>query len=260
MKFFNRSKPKLLNENVQALAEEPTPAERKIVNERAKEHFKRKQEFEKDRVGFYKTLSKVGFGVGGVGALIGLAGVVAVAGLTPLKTSEPYVIRVDNNTGFTDIVKPISDSLQTTYGEELDKYWLSKFIIERESYDWQLVQNSYDAVELMTTPQVFNEYKAYITSKVSPVNLLQQNKKIKVRVLSVAFINGVGQVRFSKQVLTASGEPDSVIPVTYWVASIPFDYKHDIKLEQQRLINPLGFQALSYRADPENLINKDEQK
>ena len=142
MKIFNRSKPKLLNENVQALAEEPTPAERKIVNERAKEHFKRKQEFEKDRVGFYKTLSKVGFGIGGVGALIGLAGVVAVAGLTPLKTSEPYVIRVDNNTGFTDIVKPISDSSKTTYGEELDKYWLSKFIIERESYDWQLVQNS----------------------------------------------------------------------------------------------------------------------
>ena len=106
MKIFNRSKQKLLNENVQALAEDPTPAERKIVNERAKEHFKRKQEFEKDRVGFYKTLSKVGFIIGGVGALIGLAGVVAVAGLTPLKRSEPYVIRVDNNTGFTDIVKP----------------------------------------------------------------------------------------------------------------------------------------------------------
>lgn len=256
MKFFNRSKQKVLNENVQALAEEPTPAERKIVNKRAKEHFKRKQEFEKDRVNFYKILSKIGFGVGAVGAFIGLAGVVAVASLAPLKKSEPYVIRVDNNTGFTDIVKPISDSLQTTYGEELDKYWLTKFVIERESYDWQLVQNSYDAVELMSTPQVFNEYKAYITSKVSPVTLLQQNKKIKVRVLSVSFINGVGQVRFSKQVLTASGDPDSVIPVTYWIASIPFDYKHEIRLEQQRLINPLGFQALSYRADPENTIKK----
>lgn len=256
MKFFNRGKKKVIDDNVHALAETLTPAERKNINVRAKEHFQKKQAFEKDRVGFYKTLSKIGFGVGGIGALIGLAGVVAVAGLTPLKSTEPYVIRVDNNTGFTDIVKPISDSSQTTYGEELDKYWLSKFVIERESYDWQLIQNSYDSVELMTTPQVFNEYKAYITSKVSPVNLLQQNKKIKVRVLSISFINGVGQVRFSKQVLTASGEPDSVIPTTYWLASIPFDYKHKIKLEQQRLINPLGFQALSYRADPENNLNE----
>lgn len=77
-----------------------------------------------------------------------------------------------------------------------------------------------------------------------------------MRVLSISFINGVGQVRFSKQVLTASGDPDSVIPVTYWLASIPFDYKHDIKLEQQRLINPLGFQALSYRADPESNLSE----
>ncbi|OOF77864.1 conjugal transfer protein TraG [Rodentibacter caecimuris] len=256
MKWFNREKKKMLDDNVQALAETPKPTERKIINERAKEHFNQKQSFEKDRVSFYKTLSKISFGVGGIGALIGLAGVVAVAGLTPLKSTEPYVIRVDNNTGFTDIVKPISNSSQTTYGEELDKYWLSKFVIERESYDWQLVQNSYNAVELMTTPQVFNEYKAYITSKVSPVNLLKQNKKIKVRVLSISFINGVGQVRFSKQVLTASGDPDSVIPTTYWLASIPFDYKHEIKLEQQRLINPLGFQALSYRADPETNLSE----
>lgn len=255
MKIFNRGKKKVLDDNVKTLAEMPTPVEKKVINERTREHFKQKQAYEKDRVAFYKTLSKIGFGIGGLGALIGLAGVVAVAGLTPLKSTEPYVIRVDNNTGFTDIVKPISDSSQTTYGEELDKYWLSKFVIERESYDWQLVQNSYDAVELMTTPQVFNEYKAYITSKVSPVNLFQQNKKIKVRVLSISFINGVGQVRFSKQVLTASGDPDSVIPVTYWLASIPFDYKHEINLEQQRLINPLGFQALSYRADPESNIS-----
>lgn len=258
MAFFNKKKKQIFDENTKSLNQTPTPAEQKRLNQQAKEHFKQKQHFEKDRISFYKTLSKVGFIIGGVGAVIGLAGVIAVAGLTPLKTTEPYVIRVDNNTGFTDIAKPISDSDKTTYGEELDKFWLSKFVIERESYDWQLIQNSYDAVELMSSPQVFNEYRNYITSKVSPVTLLKENKKIKVNVLSVSFINGVGQVRFSKQVLTASGEPDAVIPVTYWLASIPYDYKHDVKLEQQRLINPLGFQALSYRVDPEALLDNNK--
>ena len=64
MKFFNREKKKVLDDNVHALAETPTPTERKIINERAKEHFQKKQAFEKDRVGFYKTLSKIGFAVG----------------------------------------------------------------------------------------------------------------------------------------------------------------------------------------------------
>ena len=76
----------------------------------------------------------------------------------------------------------------------------------------------------------------------------------------MSFINGVGQVRFSKQVLTASGEPDAVIPTTYWLASIPYDYKHDVKLEQQRLVNPLGFQAISYRVDPETLLDNKGEK
>ena len=93
-------------------------------------------------------MGRVGLSVGAVGAVIGLAGVVAVAGLTPLKKSEPFVLRVDNNTGAVDIVQPISDSQSTTYGEVVDKYWLAQYIIERESYDWQLIQNSFDRVKI----------------------------------------------------------------------------------------------------------------
>lgn len=32
----------------------------------------------------------------------------AVIGLTPLKTVETYLVRVDNNSGFTDVVQPVS--------------------------------------------------------------------------------------------------------------------------------------------------------
>lgn len=252
--FFNSDKKKAFAENIRQLAENPNQIEQKTVNERVKEHFLKKQAFESDRIYFYKTLSKIGFGVGCFGLVIGLLGVLAVVGLTPLKSTEPFVIRVDNNTGFTDVVRPISNSKKTSYGETLDKYWLSKFVIERESYDWQFIQNSYDTVKLMSVPQVFNEYKNYITSKVSPVEILQQNRKIKVRVLSISFVGNVGQVRFSKQVLSASGESDVNIPTSYWLASIAYDYLHDLELEQQRLVNPLGFQALSYRVDPESTI------
>lgn len=227
--------------------------ERQELSKRTREHLGSKKKYEADRIQFHKTMGRVGLSVGAVGAVIGLAGVIAVAGLTPLKRSEPFVLRVDNNTGAVDIVQPISDSQSTTYGEVVDKYWLAQYIIERESYDWQLIQNSFDRVKLMSAPNVFAEYNAYITSAKSPVNTFKEDKKVRVEVLSVSFINNIGQVRFSKTVLDANGQPDTVYPVTNWLATISFDYKKEIKLEKDRRSNPLGFETTSYRVDSENI-------
>lgn len=260
MKFFNKNKKEVLDANFQDATEELTPKTKREASKRVREHFNQVTKFEQDRINFHRTLGKVGLFFGGFGMLIGLVGVGAVIGLTPLKTVEPFAIRVDNNTGFTDIVKPLKNAEETTYGEELDKYWLARFVVERESYDWQLIQNSFDAVKLMTTPNLFSEYSNYITSQVSPVNVFKQSKKIKVQILSAAFVGNVGQIRFSKRVLDQNGEPDLNIPTTYWLATASYDYKHKIEVEQDRRINPLGFQVTGYRVDSENLINKESKK
>lgn len=105
----------------------------------------------------------------------------------------------------------------------------------------------------MSAPNVFAEYNAYITSAKSPVNTFKEDKKVRVEVLSVSFINNIGQVRFSKTVLDANGQPDTVYPVTNWLATISFDYKKEIKLEKDRRSNPLGFETTSYRVDSENI-------
>ena len=42
--------------------------------------------------------------VAGLAGLVAFAAVVAVAGLTPFKTVEPFVVRVDNTTGIVDVV------------------------------------------------------------------------------------------------------------------------------------------------------------
>ena len=51
--------------------------------------------------------------------ITGLA-VGAVAGLTPLKTVVPFLVRVDNNTGATDIVTTLKKQ-QQSYGEVTTK-------------------------------------------------------------------------------------------------------------------------------------------
>ena len=249
----NENKDLILSEKKSETEHIESGKERQEISKKTREHLDSKKKYEADRIQFHKAMGRVGLSVGAVGAVIGLAGVVAVAGLTPLKKSEPFVLRVDNNTGAVDIVQPISDSQSTTYGEVVDKYWLAQYIIERESYDWQLIQNSFDRVKLMSAPNVFAEYNAYITSAKSPVNTFKEDKKVRVEVLSVSFINNIGQVRFSKTVLDANGQPDTVYPVTNWLATISFDYKKEIKLEKDRRSNPLGFETTSYRVDSENI-------
>lgn len=253
MKFFNKFKKGILDEKYQDQTALDAKTNRE-VKRRSRIHFDQVNKFERDRIEFHKKMAKFGvsFGVGGI--LTGLVSIVAVALLTPLKTVEPFVIRVDNNTGYTDIVRPLRDLNETTYGEELDKYWLAHYVIERESYDWQLVQTSYDTVKLMTENSLFNEYNNYITSAVSPVNLFAESKKIRVQILSVSFVRNVGQIRFSKQVIDKNGEPDLNIPITYWLATASYDYRYKIEHEQDRRINPLGFQVTGYRVDSENIV------
>lgn len=255
MKFFNKNKKQILKNN-QLEMEEMNAKQKTEAQQRTKKHFDSVNKFESDRIMFHKTLAKLSIIFGFLGISIGLVSVIAISFLTPLKTVEPFAIRVDNNTGYTDIVKPLKNAQETTYGEELDKYWLARYVAERESYDWQLAQTSYDTVKLMSTPNLFNEYHNYITSPVSPVNLFTQYKKIKVQILSVSFIRSVGQIRFSKTIVDQNGEADLNIPTTYWLATASYDYKHKIAHEQDRRINPLGFQVTSYRIDSENLIKK----
>lgn len=175
----------------------------------------------------------------------------ALALMSPLKTAVPVMLRVDNNTGYTDAVTPLSNS-QESYGEVVNKYFLSQYVVNYESYDWQTIQAMNDTVNLMSDSKTFSQYRTQITADNSPLNVLKQNNKIKVRVKSVTFLKpDIAQIRFDKAVLNTDGTLSADYSQTSWVATVAFDYQRKIKTEGERLLNPLGFQALSYRVDPE---------
>lgn len=175
----------------------------------------------------------------------------ALALMSPLKTAVPVMLRVDNNTGYTDAVSPLNNSKES-YGEVVNKYFLSQFVVNYESYDWQTIQSMNDTVNLMSDSKTFSQYRTQITADNSPLNVLKQNNKIKVRVKSVTFLKpDIAQIRFDKAVLNIDGTLSADYSQTSWVATIAFDYQRKIKTEGERLLNPLGFQALSYRVDPE---------
>ena len=179
--------------------------------------------------------------------------------LLPLKTIEPFVIRVDNNSGLVDVVSTLTShgNVKLKAQEALDKYWLGQYVQHRESYQWQTRSYDRKLIALLSADNVQQDYGAETDPKANPqapLNIYGQTAQVHTRIYAISFIahdNVTGEsqttalVRYSKQVKRV-GE---VHPVTHWVATITFVYRNaPMQLEDRRL-NPLGFQVVSYRND-----------
>lgn len=199
-----------------------------------------------------RKVAKIAWYIAGVSLLIAGVAVGAVVALTPLKTVEPFVIRVDNNTGATDIVTIMKEH-ETSYGEVMDKFWLSQYVRYREGYDWQTVQDTFDATNLLSSPteqEIFS--RIYKDNPNAPHKVLRDTARVNVRISSISFIGKTAQVRFEKMVIPFN--KSAIIPAPQrYIATIAYEYKNLGMKEEDRLINPLGFRVTSYRIDKENV-------
>lgn len=207
-------------------------------------------EFEKSKLVAIKRNNKIAWGITGVSTLMTVMSVAAVMLLTPLKTVEPFVIRVDNNTGFTDIVTTIKDQNQS-YGEVTDRYWLTQYVKHRESYDWWTVQSNYDAAMLLSGGTEQDAISTLFQSEGAPYKVFKDDFRVDVKILSVTWIGDVAQIRFEKQVKPLS-ESVQRPPAQRLMATIGYQYLNTPQSEKDREINPLGFQVMHYRVDTES--------
>ncbi len=189
--------------------------------------------------------------VAGTVTVIGVFMGVGIALMLPLKENTPFLIRVDNATGVTDVITAL-DTTNVAYDEVIDTYWLAQFVKARETYDWYTIQKDYDTVGLLASPEVGAEYATLFEGKDDIQKIYGQQFRVTVDVVSVIPNGrGIGTVRFTKTI-KRTDNPNSAGEVTHWVATIGYEYRNPSRLRaSSRLINPLGFQVRSYRVDPE---------
>lgn len=211
------------------------------------------QAFERSDIERTKSSTKVAWRVAGVSMFISVLAVGAVIGLTPLKTVEPFVLRVDNNTGATDVVTSVRDIKTLKYDEAIDKFWLSQYVRYREGYDWWTVQAGYDASMLMSSGQIQNDIGAFFESAAAPHKVLRDRARVDVRIISISFFDNTAQIRFEKRVKFLSADQSNAPAPQRMLATIGYKYVNKPITEKDRLVNPLGFQVMSYRVDPESV-------
>ena len=167
--------------------------------------------------------AKIAWRICGACLLITGLSVGAVAGLTPLKETRPYVVKVDNNTGLTEIVTVMKNKEQT-YGEIIDKHWLSQYIQYRESYDWVTIQDSYDATMLFSSPEIQAAFaKIYNDNPQAPHKILKNQYKVVAKVKAITFIGNTAQIRFEKRMIPVVGDLSKEFPTENMIATVGYE-------------------------------------
>ncbi|EAJ0337688.1 type IV secretion system protein [Campylobacter lari] len=182
---------------------------------------------------------------------ISIIAVIAVIFLTPLKTTEPYVIRVDNTTGMVDIITSLQEE-QISSIEALDKYFISQYIKAREGYYYKFLNQDYVLTQLMSDENVANEYRAIYAGDNALDQIYKDNVEVRVKILSIVLGNSNGVKTSTIRALIT--KKDSVTKSTQQstkVITLAYDFLLAKTSEENRILNPLGFKVTNYRVDEE---------
>ncbi|MCZ2328938.1 virB8 family protein [Bartonella sp. F02] len=180
--------------------------------------------------------------------LMTIALALAVVALTPLKTVEPFVIRVDNSTGIVDTVSALKEAPQN-YDEAITRYFASKYVRAREGFLLSEAESNFRTVSLLSSSEEQNRFAKWYAGNnpQSPQNIYR-DMIVTVTIKSISFLSkDLIQVRYYKMIRDFAGKES----ISHEVAVLNFSYINAFIGVEDRLINPLGFQVFEYRSDPE---------
>ena len=185
--------------------------------------------------------------VAGVAVAMCVAGVAAHYTVPPRVVQSPFLLKVDNARGTTEVITVLSDKVLTG-DDALDKSHLSRYVLARESYNWHTIQKDYTDVGLMSSPEVAEKYLDLYRGDDAIQEQYRDKTEIEVKIISVVPTSkGIGTVRYE----THTTRLRNTTVATY-VATIGYEYQATERMtEADRLRNPLGFVVLSYRNDAE---------
>lgn len=214
-----------------------------------KAYFEEARRWDQDRLAGALRSRRRAWIVAGISSILALAATGAVVALTPLKTVEPFVVRVDQATGAVAVMSGLSDASAVTYDEAVSKYFLAQYVRHREGYLDAAREENFRQVSILSTPDEQRRWADLYrgSNPSSPQNLYGRDAEAIIAIRAITFINPqVANIRFRRTV--RSGQQ---IIESDWIATVAFAYSRAPMLETDRLRNPLGFQVRSYRADPE---------
>lgn len=196
-----------------------------------------------------------------VSMLVALVAVFTVARLAPQKSVEPYLLQIEEKTGITQKVEPITRT-QLANDDAVNRYFVAQYLRLREGYNPTVRIYNDNVVRVMSNSNMFYQYRRTI-DPANPASLAARLKGVgqrSVKISSMQYITNpvargdaettperIMQVRFS----TTDIVPNAPDLTEQWVATITFVYANIDLNETERLLNPIGFRVVNYQVERE---------
>ncbi|MBQ4875203.1 MAG: type IV secretion system protein [Rickettsiaceae bacterium H1] len=183
-----------------------------------------------------------------------MLGGVLTSGFIMLSANEfkkivPFVIEIEKKSGTAILVDPVSVK-QYSADTSLAESFLVRYVKARELFNRNTFEyNYYTEVRLLSKPDVYNDFRYWIriSNQDSPINLYANVLSSNIKIKSIQHISSNSvQIRFSLEFK----EKNNTITKDK-IAFISFSYSTLEMNQNERYVNPLGFQITSYRVDDE---------
>ncbi len=181
---------------------------------------------------------------------IALCALICLMLLLPLKSYEPYVITIDKNTGYTQMVRSLKKGA-ISENQAVTESNLVRYVSMRENYNPHILKENYKNIALLSDKKALQEFEELWSAEnpKNPSKLLGYKGSIDVKIKSVSMLNETtAQVRF----LTQKRKQER-ITTAHFSAIVKFQYTQKPMKMIERFANPLGFQVISYRKSQEIL-------
>jgi type IV secretion system protein VirB8 len=210
--------------------------------------------WDQDRERMWRVGTRRAWLAAGAAGALAIVSTTAVALLTPLHRVEPFLIRVDSTTGTADVVPMYVGHADLP--DTVLRHLVTEYVTLRERYVPALAEADYEQVGAYQAPMLNQAWAASWarTNPESPLNLYGQDARVTVQVRAITFLShpasgpSLLQVRLRRATQRSAGADESV---DYGIATLRVDFLAPSTEPRSRALNPLGFQVLEYRREPE---------
>lgn len=207
----------------------------------------------KDRYQYVLVQRKILVLITSLSLVASLVTVLVISQLTPLKTVEPFVIQVDQKSGITQTVNPISAS-ELTADEAVNNYFIAQYIRARENYNSNDLFRNYNLVRLMSDGS--SVYPNFLATA-NPNNPNSNTARLGtggIRTVKFKSITYLQPRQIQARVLVEE-RFDQTLAQQNLIILLSFDYTTMTLTQEERFLNPLGFRVTQYSID-EDVVPK----
>ena len=168
-------------------------------DDKLEDYYREAESWSDDRQAAVDRSVRLAWIAAGVAALIAVVEAFALVALIPLKREVPYTLMVDRETGYVQALRPFEGETIAA-DAALTRSFLVQYVIARESFDIDSIQEDYRKVGLWSAEEARVQYLALMrpSNPLSPQASLPRRTTVDVHIRSVSSLSAnTAMVRFS---------------------------------------------------------------